>query len=130
MRGPALRTDRTQTCLSCRATVRLPKSGEPLLCFRCRSLFREGVVAPGEAPFQKIASPAPRSPLNGQITKMLFALFLVVAAVMTLRGRSAPSSAESAVKPSPSQAPRRDGTANRQGGVDVILVGPTPRSSK
>jgi hypothetical protein len=93
-------------------------------------LFREGGVAPGEAPFQKIASPARSSPLNARLTGLLFALFLVVAVFVTLRGRSAPSSAEGAGAPSPSQAPRPVDTGSRPRGVDVILVGPGPRSSK
>jgi hypothetical protein len=132
MRGTSVRTERTQTCLSCGATVHLPKSREPLLCFRCRASLGARGAAPGGAgaPFQKIASPARRSPLNVRTTGLLFALLLVVAAVVALRGRGAAGSAEGAGTPSPSQAPRRDDTESRKGGIDVILVGPEPRPSK
>jgi hypothetical protein len=125
-----MRTERTQTCLSCGATVSLPKSREPLLCFRCRASFGARGPVPGEALFQKIASPPRRSPLNVRTTGLLFALFLVVAAVVALRARNPTGSAEGAGTPSPSQNPRRNDTGSRQRGVDVILVGPEPRSSK
>jgi hypothetical protein len=101
--------DRTQTCLGCGATVHLPKSDEPLVCFRCRA--SESVRRAGATPalFQKVASPERRSPLGLRTTGLLFALFLVVAAIMVSRARG------------PAASPGTD-TTSRQGGVEVMLL--------
>jgi len=116
MTRPTVRTDRTQTCLGCGAAVHLPKGPEILLCFRCRaSAGGIGREAPAAVPFQKAASPLGRSPFNLQTTGLLFALFVVVAAVVFLLERRSAGPAESHEDP-----------ASRQGGVDVTLVGPRP----
>lgn len=120
------RTDPSQSCAQCGATIRLPKSKGPPLCFRCRasvgSVLRD---EPAGAPFQKIVAPERRAPVDLRRTGLLVALVIVVAAIVYLPERR-PVSPTAASAPSSAIA---GGSARRSGGVSVMLIDRPPSAT-
>ncbi len=74
------------------------------MCFRCRASESARRAEGAPALFQRLTSPERRSPVSLRTTGLLFALLLVVAAIVVSR----------ATAPAASPA--------RQGGVEVMLL--------
>jgi len=117
--------DHTPTCLGCGAPVHIPKSSEPLVCFRCRAAGSARRAKSPAVAFEKFASQPERPRMGRRLTGLLFALVLVIAALLQLQARSrstaAPTEAGAATTPAPNGKP---------GGVEVFFDAPAPGTKK